>query len=135
MRYLLDTNACIVYLNQADSGIRSKIQKMHPKEIFLCSVVKSELIFGAMKSQRVEKNLQKLEVFFSNLQSIPFDDRAAEVFGDIRADLQKKGTPIGPYDLQIASIALVNDLILITHNTGEFERINNLKLEDWEQEC
>ena len=66
--------------------------------------------------------------------SFSFDGKAARIFGDIRADLARKGTPIGPYDLQIAAIALANDCILITHNTGEFSRIAGLKLEDWEVE-
>ena len=132
MKYLLDTNACIVYLNQTNSSILSKMQDVKPSDILLCSVVKSELIFGAKKSRRVAENLGKLEAFFSNFQSLPFDDRAAEVYGGIRADLEKKGIVIGPYDMQIAAIALINELTLITHNSQEFERVIGLRHEDWE---
>lgn len=131
MQYLLDTNACIEYLNNRDSKIRSKLETKLPAQILLCSVVKSELLYGAIKSIQTEKNLQKLELFFSNIQSIPFSDAAAQKYGDIRFDLEKKGTPIGPYDLQIASIACVNNLTLITHNTKEFNRVVGLKIEDW----
>jgi tRNA(fMet)-specific endonuclease VapC len=132
MKYLLDTNVCIVYLNESNSALRTKLQQFKPSQICLCSVVKSELIFGAMKSQQIEKSLQKLEPFFSRFISIPFDDKAAVKFGEIRADLQRKGTPIGAYDLQIAAIALANDLTLVTHNTREFSRVIDLKLDDWE---
>lgn len=132
MNYLLDTNACIVYLNRTNSPVRTKMQQLKPSQIYLCSVVKSELFFGAMKSEQSEKTLQKLQFFFANLPSIAFDDRSAHKFGEIRAYLQQRGTPIGPYDLQIAAIALVNDFTLVTHNTREFLRVDNLKLEDWE---
>ncbi len=132
MNYLLDTNACISYLNRADSPVRTQMQSLKPHQIYLCSVVKSELFFGAMKSQQPEKALQKLKFFFANLPSLTFDDTAAAKFGEIRAFLQQRGTPIGPYDLQIAAIALVNNLTLVTHNTREFSRVPDLKLEDWE---
>jgi tRNA(fMet)-specific endonuclease VapC len=79
--------------------------------------------------------LVRLTPFLHQFISLPFDDKAARKFGNIRADLAKAGTPIGPYDLQIAAIALVNRLILVTHNTREFSRIAGLKLEDWEQDC
>lgn len=132
MKYLLDTNVCIVYLNQPESSVRMKMQQLKPSQIYLCSVVKSELFFGAMKSNRTEKTLEKLGLFFSDFSSVTFDDVAAEKFGEIRAYLQKRGTPIGPYDTQIAAIALVNDFTLVTHNTREFSRVLDLNLEDWE---
>lgn len=71
-------------------------------------------------------------VFLNQFKSLPFDDNAALRFGEIRAELASKGTPIGPYDLQIAAIALANNLTLVTHNTKEFNRISNLKIEGWE---
>ena len=77
-------------------------------------------------------NLQKS--FVSQFVSLPFDDSCAEIYGKIRADLAEAGTPIGSNDIQIASIALVNDLILVTHNVKEFSRIEGLKIEDWEAE-
>jgi tRNA(fMet)-specific endonuclease VapC len=134
MKYLLDTNACIVYLNRPDSLVRTKMQQHKPSQIYLCSVVKSELFFGAMKSQQTDKALQKLELFFANLPSVPFDDIAAKRLGEIRAYLQQRGTPIGPYDLQIAAIALANEFTVVTHNTREFLRVPMLQVEDWEMD-
>jgi tRNA(fMet)-specific endonuclease VapC len=98
----------------------------------LCDVVKAELYFGAYKSVRTDANLNLLETLFAAFDSFPFDGKAARVFGELRADLSRKGTPIGPYDMQIAAIALVNDCILVTHNTTEFSRIAGLRVEDWE---
>ena len=72
--------------------------------------------------------------FFANLPSLPFDDDAAEHFGDIRATLARQGKPIGPYDLQIAAIARAHGLIVVTHNTREFTRVPGLMLEDWQIE-
>jgi tRNA(fMet)-specific endonuclease VapC len=132
MNYLLDTNVCIVYLNSPNTLVRDRLTTRQPHEIALCSVVKAELFYGAMRSQHPEKTLAKQQPFLALFQSLAFDDQAAQVFGSIRADLARLGTPIGPYDLQIAAIALVHDLTLITHNTREFSRIPTLKLEDWE---
>ena len=90
------------------------------------------MFYGSMKSQNPNKSLAVQQKFFNQFQSLPFDDEAALICGKIRADLAKKGTPIGGYDLQIAAIALANNLILVTHNTAEFSRVGNLEIEDWE---
>ena len=132
MKYLLDTNVCIKYLNGSSESVKRHIKKLHPSEIVICSVVKSELFAGAYKSKNKEKTLDKLKIFFSPLKSLPFNDEVAEAYGKIRAELEKKGTPIGPYDLQIASIAILNNLILVTHNKREFRRVEGLDIEDWE---
>lgn len=132
LKYLLDTNACIVYIRNSESGVRRKLETLSKQEIAVCSIVKAEMFYGSMKSQNSQKSLEIQRKFFSQFQSLAFDDEAALIFGEIRADLTKKGTPIGSYDLQIAAIALANDLTLITHNTNEFSRISDLKIEDWE---
>jgi len=85
-----------------------------------------------MKSQRPDQTLQKQQGFLAAFHSLPFDDKSALFFGKIRADLQRQGQPIGPYDLQIAAIAMANDLTLVTHNTREYSRIDGLRLADWE---
>ncbi len=95
-------------------------------------MVKSELFYGAMKSRKREENINKQRQFFSRFVSLPFDDKSAEIYGVIRADLEQKGTPIGGYDLQIAAIAIANNLTLVTHNIREFGRIEGLSYEDWE---
>jgi tRNA(fMet)-specific endonuclease VapC len=105
-----------------------------PSELALCSVVKAELIFGARNSSKVESNLKLLKSFFKPLISLPFDDKAAEEYGIIRADLTRQGKIIGPNDLMIASIAKAFDTTLVTNNTKEFSRISNLRIEDWQEQ-
>jgi tRNA(fMet)-specific endonuclease VapC len=129
---LLDTNVCIHLLNRAAPGIRRQFQSRSPSEIALCSVVKAELLYGAHRSTRVDANLQQLQLFFSPLQSLPFDDGCAEHYALIRADLAAQGKPIGPNDLLIAAIARAHDVTLITHNTAEFSRVAGLRIEDWQ---
>jgi tRNA(fMet)-specific endonuclease VapC len=133
--YLLDTNACVVYLNQRDSGIRRRLESISRSQVALCSVVKAELFYGAMRSSNPERTLARQREFVNAFTSLPFDDLAATSFGVIRAQLESLGTPIGAYDLQIAAIALANNLTLVTHNTGEFSRVEELALEDWEVEA
>ena len=94
--------------------------------------MKAELLFGARHSKRVEANLQLLNHFFAPLSSLPFDDRCAEEYGLIRADLSAQGKIIGPNNLLIAAIARAHDAVLITHNTKEFSRITGLRLDDWQ---
>jgi len=130
--WLLDSNTWIRYMNPALSPVKAKLRAHPADEILLCDVVKAELYFGAYKSQRVAQNLALLATLFAQFHSLPFDGQAAQIFGEIRADLARKGTPIGPYDLQIATIALVHNMTLVTHNTFEFGRISALRLEDWE---
>lgn len=132
MKYLLDTNTCISYLNNSDSPVRVRMQELKPAEIVLCSVVAAELYYGVMKSSAPAKNLARLAPFLDQFTSLPFDNSAAHEFGRIRAALAKAGTPIGPYDLQIAAISLANKLTVVTHNTREFSRVVGLRLEDWE---
>lgn len=134
MLYLPDTNVWIHHLNPASSIVKAKLASYPPSQIALCDVVKSELYYGAYKSSRRDANLALLETLFSEFSSFTFDGEAARMFGQIRADLARKGTPIGPYDSQIAAIALANDCTLVTHNIGEFSRVDSLKLEDWEVE-
>lgn len=128
----MDTNAWIAYLDQKPSPIKTRIATQPEAKILMCDVVKAELLYGAYKSSRIEQNLIKLDRLFSLVKSLPFDGEAALKFGQIRAYLASQGTPIGPYDLQIAAIACAHDFILVTHNTREFSRVPDLILEDWE---
>ena len=128
---LLDTNTSIYLLNQANPSVRQQFESRSPSEIALCSVVKAELLFGAHRSSRVDTNLQRLKLFFSPLACFTFDDRCAEHYAMIRADLMAQGQPIGPNDLMIAATARANDAILVTNNIGEFSRVAGLQLEDW----
>jgi tRNA(fMet)-specific endonuclease VapC len=129
---LLDTNICIYLLNNRQPALIEKFRQHSPQDIALCSIVKAELLSGARRSERVEANMQRLKTFFAPLQSLPFDDRCAEHYGAIHADLSQQGTLIGPNDLLIAAIARANDATLITHNTREFNRVIGLRVEDWQ---
>jgi tRNA(fMet)-specific endonuclease VapC len=129
--YLLDTNFCIEILNRKDSVAAKKLTSVSPSLIRLCAVVKAELFHGAYKSGR-ESNINLVRVFCSLFVSLPFDDRAAEVYGQVRSELEKQRKLIGPNDLLIASIAIAHNVTLVTHNISEFSRISNLKIEDWQ---
>ncbi len=133
MLYLIDTNVCVMYLNGRSTSVNDRILSVGDHDIVVCSVVKAELFYGAMRSNNPSRTLQRQQAFLDNYESLPFNDEAAMIFGDIRAGLAAQGTPIGAYDLQIAAIALANNLILVTHNTREFARIPPLQMEDWEK--
>ena len=132
MRYLLDTNVCVVYLNGRSPSVRDRLLATPVEEIAVCSVVKAELFYGACRSNNPKRTLERQQAFLSRFISLPFEDEAALLAGQIRAKLASAGTPIGSYDLQIAAIALANNLTLVTHNIREFERIDGLRIEDWE---
>lgn len=132
MRYLLDTNVCVMFLNGRSPLVRDRLLSTPTEAMAICSVVKAELFYGALRSNNPAQTLERQQLFLKQFTSIPFDDGAALAIGRIRASLASLGTPIGPYGLQIAAIAQVNNLILVTHNTREFERVNGLQLEDWE---
>lgn len=134
MIYLLDTNSCIGYLNGSSIGVLRRLQALHSQDVAVCSVVKAELFYGSMRSNNPAGSLAQQQDFLNRFISFPFDDQSAVIYGQIRAQLAASGTPIGPNDLLIASIALANNLILVTHNTREFRRVEGLRLEDWEIE-
>lgn len=132
MRYLLDTNTCISYLRQgAASPVTNHLAGVQPGDVVLCSVVIGELLFGALRSRDVAKNLADVRRFVAGFRSLAFDDSAAEEYAKVRAYLEAKGTPIGPNDLMISAISLANGLTLVTHNTVEFNRVVSLSVEDW----
>jgi tRNA(fMet)-specific endonuclease VapC len=134
MLYLLDTNVCIMYINGRSERIRDRILATPTDEMAVCSIVKAELFYGARRSNNPTRSLARQQGFLNRFSSLPFDDAAASIYGRIGADLATKGTPIGPNDAQIAAIALTHNLTLVTHNMGEFSRVDGLQIEDWEVE-
>lgn len=132
MTYLLDTNTCINYLNGRSEKIRHRLEASTQQDIVLCSVVKAELYYGAAKSAKPEKNFEKIRRFEERFISLPFDDFAAEAYGNIRSRLERAGTPIGANDLMIAAIGVATACTVVTHNTREFSRVEGLTIEDWE---
>jgi tRNA(fMet)-specific endonuclease VapC len=129
--YLLDTNICIYIINKRPVQVVGHIKALEPKQIHLSSISLAELEYGVSKSNNRDKNRIALLHFASAFDLLDFNDVDAEAFGAIRADLERKGQIIGPYDMQIAAQALTRNLILVTNNTAEFERIPGLKLENW----
>lgn len=134
MTYLLDTNAWVEYLRQRNATVVQRVSAANPADIVLCSIVVAELLYGVQHSapSLQSKNLALVQQLRLHFQSLPFDDRAAEEYGIVRADLSARGLMIGANDLLIASIALVNQVTVVTHNTAQFNRINGLMLEDWQ---
>lgn len=131
MSFLLDTNICIALLKGHERGLHKKLQQYAPADFYLCSLVKAELLYGARHSQKTAENVQLLTQFFAPFASLPFDDKAADYYGTIRALLAQAGTPIGGNDLLIASIALAHDLTIVTRNYREFSRVTGLRVEMW----
>jgi tRNA(fMet)-specific endonuclease VapC len=134
MKYLLDTNVCVRYLNGESEVLKRRLQTTNLEDIAVCSIVKMELFYGAMRSNNPDASWQKQQKFLKAFVSLPFDDIAALIAGRVRAQLVNLGTPIGANDLLIASIALAHNLTLVTHNTREFCRVEQLHIEDWEVE-
>ncbi len=132
MSYLLDTNVCIEILRGRNSALKMRLAAKRLNELVLCSVVWAELQCGARLAQNPQQELAKLLDAFGDWPRRPFDDSAAESYGEIRAHLQRAGRLIGGNDLLIAAIAQTNGLTLVTHNTGEFTRVPNLPVEDWQ---
>jgi tRNA(fMet)-specific endonuclease VapC len=131
MRYLLDTNICIYFLNQRSEHIVQQLRRIPPQDVWLCSIVKAELWYGAMKSARKAENQAHLEDFFAGFLTLPFDEDAVHVYGEIRAQVERDGLPVGANDLFIAAIAMANKYILLTHNSKEFQHITGLDVKDW----
>jgi tRNA(fMet)-specific endonuclease VapC len=130
--YLLDTNVCIRILNNSSPALVNRLRWHQPDEIALCSVVKAELLHGAQRSGRPDENLRLLDRFFEPFLFLPFDGDCAGIYGRIRAELERAGELIGPYDLLIAAIAVAHGRTLVTAYSREFGRVASLSLENWE---
>lgn len=131
MKYLLDTNICIGILNDKEPELREKVRSLKKSDVAICSVIKAELFYGAKKSQHRTKNEQRLEIFFSQVQSLPFDDESAEHYGALRALLEQAGSPIGANDLMIAAVAQQHKLTVVTRNEREFKAIPSIQFVTW----
>ncbi len=129
--YLLDTNICIYFMKNTFPDLTQKMLSLHPSDLAISSITVFELEYGASKSNWGEKTRQKLAMFLAPFTILPFTSSDAFHAGIIRAHLEKQGAIIGPYDVQLAGQAISRDLIFVTHNTGEFNRVPNLRLEDW----
>lgn len=131
MIYCLDTNTCVYYLNDSVPNIRKRLNEKFFRDVKIPSMVAAELLYGAEKSAKRENNFKIVKTFFSLYEIIDFDEKAANLYAILRAELERSGQIIGSNDLIIAATALSFDATLVTHNVREFSRINGLKLEDW----
>ena len=131
MKYLLDTNICIYAIKHKPEKVFLRLQMIDPEDVYISSVTYAELTHGVEKSAAVEKNRLALSLLLSNITILSFDVNAADAYGKIRADLEQKGTPIGPLDTMIAGHALSVGYTLVTNNTREFTRVNGLHVENW----
>ena len=127
---LLDTNICIYIINARPPTVLARFQQYRLGDIGLCSVVAAELAFGVAKSGST-RNRQALEMFLAPLTIMPFDAAAVWAYGDLRADLERRGTPIGSLDTMIAAHALSQQALLVTNNTREFAKVPGLLLDNW----
>ena len=131
MTYMLDTNICIYAIKNQSSAALEKLKENLSNGICISAITLAELQHGVEKSMNPEKNSMALLQFLSILDILPFDDLAAVEYGKIYAYLQKRGTPIGTIDMLIAAHAKIENLIIVTNNVREFERVPNLKIENW----
>ena len=132
MKYLLDTDI-LIYWMKGNKAIAHNAAEAGRDNVSYSTISKAELYFGAYNSSQVEKNLNAVERLGQTIAIRPFDEAAAEQFGKIKADLKQKGQIILDADLMIAAIAIAHSLTLVTNNTKHFERIPNLRLENWSE--
>jgi tRNA(fMet)-specific endonuclease VapC len=127
---MLDTNIVIYVIKRRPVEIL-EVFNAHAGQMCISSITLAELLHGVEKNSMITKNLRKVEDFVSRLEVLPYENTAASHYGDIRADLEKKGTVIGVNELHIAAHARSEGLILVSNNVREFERIEGLRLENW----
>ena len=130
LKYLLDTNIVIYVLKRRRKEVL-EIFNRNASRMAISSITLSELIYGAEKSPNVDKNLEAIEEFVSHLDVLPYDAKASQHYGQIKAALEKRGEIIGENDIHIAAHAISQGLILVTNNLREFKRVPNLARENW----
>ena len=128
--YIIDTNT-LIYFFKGIGNVPEKFLSISPKDIAIPSIVIYELEFGIAKSSSPKKRQTQLNDILSLVNTLPFGDKEASLTASIRAKLEKKGTPIGPYDTLIAGTVLTHQGILVTNNLKEFSRVPKLKTENW----
>lgn len=128
---MLDTNICIYIIKRKPPNVIERFRQTEISQIGISSITLSELLYGVTKSSKPEQNKIALTQFIAPMEILPYDDDAAQYYGDLRTHLEKHGTPIGSLDMLIAAHALSINCTLITNNEKEFIRIPNLKIDNW----
>ena len=131
MKWMLDTNTCIAIIKGKPPSVLKKLRGKSVGQVGISSITLGELALGAAKSGRRDESRAALAEFLLALEIASFDSDAASSYGQVRASLEKRGTPIGPLDTLIGAHAAALDVVLVTHNTREFGRLDTLRLEDW----
>jgi tRNA(fMet)-specific endonuclease VapC len=131
LMYLLDTNTCIYAIKNKPILVLEQIKEKSKLGIYISALTVAELEYGIENSTKIEENRVSLLKYLSLFNILPFDDRDAIPYGKLKAKLRKEGNIIGPIDMLLAAQALSKDLIVVTNNSKEFRRIENLKLENW----
>jgi len=131
MRYMLDTNICIYVIKHKPERVFRKLKKIKPEDVCISSITYAELAYGVEKSAQPERNRLALSMMLSSIEIVAFDDAAADEYGEIRAGLERKGTPIGSLDMLIAAHARSLGCTLVTNNTKEFCRVEGLEVVNW----
>jgi tRNA(fMet)-specific endonuclease VapC len=131
MKWMLDTDTCIAIIKAKPASVLKKLRGKSVGQVGISSITLGELAFGAAKSSRRDEARAALAEFLLPLEIASFDSEAAASYGQLRASLEKRGMPIGPLDTLIGGHAVALDVILVTHNTREFNRADTLRLEDW----
>ena len=131
MRFLLDTDICIYIIKRKPQQIAQRFNTLRPSDVGISAITVAELEYGAQKSQKPEQNRAALQQFLIPLDILVFDPQAAQAYGTIRADLERKGQVIGSLDMLIAAQAKSQGITLVTNNVREFSRIPDLRVENW----
>jgi tRNA(fMet)-specific endonuclease VapC len=131
IQYVLDTNACIELIRQRSQRVLSRLQQCAPGSVGISSITLAELYYGVARSSDPQRNLLALTQFCAPIEILPFDDRAAAVYGTVRQSLEQKGTKAGPLDTLIAAHSLSEGATLVTDNVREFRHVSGLKIENW----
>jgi tRNA(fMet)-specific endonuclease VapC len=124
---------CIYWL-KGKTTVRARVNQVDWSQIAICTITASELYFGAYNSSKIEQNLRTAENFIQSITVLPLSDDVIKKFGQLKAQLRKAGMPVADFDLLIASVALTENLILVTNNTRHYQRITGLDLDNWSQE-
>jgi tRNA(fMet)-specific endonuclease VapC len=130
MKYLLDTNICIYFLNQ-DQSVTEKISKISADDMAISIITVAELQFGAFNSNKIKENLERITYLRNIMKTINLNAAITEEYAKIKSILRKSGNLIDDFDILIASTAIVNNLVLVTNNQQHFNRIDNLLTENW----
>ncbi len=131
MRYMLDTNICILAIKKKSASVLQRLKKLEPTDVCISTVTYAELVHGVEKSAFPDRNRAALLLLLANIEIMDFNMQAADEYGRVRACLEKRGVPIGPLDTMIAGHAKSLGYTVVTNNIREFSRVEGLKVIDW----